>query len=549
MKKTSMAVAVAAASAAGFANAQFAESDTPMYVNPDKTGQYLIYPFYTADNGNETYITVTNTTDQAKAVKVRILEAENSWEVRDFNVYLSPHDHFSFAISLDESGAGKLATADNSCTVPQLQEAPYNGEIAFTNALFDEEENGELERTINGHVEIIEMGQFGRLTGAGWVETKNDEIPALWLHGENADGEWEPADCDAVEALWTRGRNGAPSGDWYAQVSNDPDNQNKNGWEGEGSMWRGGGLYGTGEVVNPDGGWAIGYDAIAVENFVVAGTVGDESEDIGSGAHLHYYPGDTDPGLGTLRDGINASATTFANFGELGTGQLTLTSGIPALTMATMFQAEKIQNDYVLEPFFDGSTDWVVTFPTKHFHVNRTAVLAPFTNVWDGNESCDTYDIQTWDREEQTYTPPGITDKPPFSPYTEEVDDPDPIAICYETNLLTFGTQDPETGEGTFDSVFWDLTPSASSSRIHTPIGTAYNNGWAELTWNDADHFITVVAGDGPTEPGGQLDGLPAVGFAAIQFENGELDGGLLANYAAAHEHKFQKNFSAINGD
>ena len=93
MKKNLMTLAVAGAVAAS-AQAQ-------MYVNPDNTGEVLIYPFYSADNGNQTYIHVVNTTNLYKAAKVRILEAENSQEVRDFNLYLSPKDHFSFAISLE----------------------------------------------------------------------------------------------------------------------------------------------------------------------------------------------------------------------------------------------------------------------------------------------------------------------------------------------------------------------------------------------------------------------------------------------------------------
>jgi hypothetical protein len=523
MKKSALAVAVAATVTS--------QAYAQMYVNPDKTGQYLIYPFYTADTGNETYISVVNTTAQAKAVKVRIVEAENSWEVRDFNVYMSPYDHFSFSISLDESGAGRLDTADNSCTVPSLA----NG-VAFTNALFADEENGTLERTINGHVEIIEMGQFGRLTEAGWVETEDDTIPALWLHAEQADGSWAPNDCEAVVDLWTAGTNGAASGDWYAEG---PPGQNRNGWSGQGTVWRGGGLYGTGMVVNPDQGWGMGYDAVAVENFVVAGTAGNTANNVGGGAHLHFYPGDTDPGLGTSRDGISDDATIFASYNGTAPGTYTITTPAPALTMATLFQAEKIQNEFVLEPFFDGSTDWVVSFPTKHHHVNTgTDPIVPFTNIWDGNESCDTYSIQTWDREEKTFEPEGGQITPPFSPYTAPEVEEQVVELCYETNILTFGTQDADTGEGEFDSVFWGLEPSASSSRVHTPIGTAYTSGWAELTWTDTDHAIPLANGDA-------LLGLPAVGFAAVQFENGTINNGAtLANYAGTHEHKMQKTLS-----
>ena len=43
----------------------------------------------------------------------------NSQEVLDFNLYLSPSDHFSFTI-FQQGDGGAIVTADNSCTVPEL---------------------------------------------------------------------------------------------------------------------------------------------------------------------------------------------------------------------------------------------------------------------------------------------------------------------------------------------------------------------------------------------------------------------------------------------
>jgi len=524
MKKRALTVAVAAT----VASSAYAQ----MYVNPDKTGQYLIYPFYTADNGNQTLISVVNTTNQAKAVKVRILEAENSWEVRDFNLYLSPEDHFSFAITLDESGAARLDTADSSCTVPNQLGA--TGTV-FTNDLFDAEENGTLERTINGHVEIIEMGQFGRWVDGAWTETEDADIPALWLHDEDG----VPADCEAVEDLWTRGTGATASGDWYAEG---PPDTGRNGWSGQGTVWRGGGLYGTAMVVNPDKGTAVGYDAIAVENFVVAGTAGNTAANLGGGAHLHYYPGDTDPGLASPATGISLTGQTYADVDGLGLGTFTYTTGAPALTMATLFQADAISNEYVLDSTLNGATDWIVTFPTKHFHVNvetDALVVDPFTHHWDGDESCDEYTIQTWDREEQTFIPQGEV-RPPFSPFTA-ADPDDPVSICYETNVLTFATQAAGADwEGA--SAFYGTELSVSSDRIRTEIGTQYENGWAQLTWTDDEHEIEFDWDGTNGVNTVWLQGLPAVGFAAVQFENGTLSGGsVLANYQGAHEHKVHR--------
>src|SRR5690554_3098703 len=113
-KKLSQAIAVATlVGAASAANAA-------MYVNNDGLGDVLLFPLYTVENGNDTYIHLTNTTEQIKAVKVRLLEHKNSQEVLDFNLYLSPQDKWSAAITLDANGDPIIRTFDSSCTVGQV---------------------------------------------------------------------------------------------------------------------------------------------------------------------------------------------------------------------------------------------------------------------------------------------------------------------------------------------------------------------------------------------------------------------------------------------
>ena len=70
MKKNLISLAVAA-SVVGTAQAG-------MYVNPEGTGQVIMFPFYNADNGNATNMPIVNTTDDVKAVKVRFLDHKTS---------------------------------------------------------------------------------------------------------------------------------------------------------------------------------------------------------------------------------------------------------------------------------------------------------------------------------------------------------------------------------------------------------------------------------------------------------------------------------------
>ena len=99
MKIKLISAAVGSASAIVVSSAQ-----AGMYNNDLGTGETLLFPFYSAENGNNTLVNVANASNDHKAVKVRIIEAQNSQEVLDYNLYLSPEDRFSFAITATEEG-------------------------------------------------------------------------------------------------------------------------------------------------------------------------------------------------------------------------------------------------------------------------------------------------------------------------------------------------------------------------------------------------------------------------------------------------------------
>jgi hypothetical protein len=123
MKKSSLTTAVVAGivGAAGLVSVSNAVN-----INPDGLGQALIYPYYTVNKGNNTLISVVNTTNQTKAVKVRFLEGRDSLEVLDFNLYMSPFDVWTAAVVSDgpegtspaAAPAARMFTSDTSCTVP-----------------------------------------------------------------------------------------------------------------------------------------------------------------------------------------------------------------------------------------------------------------------------------------------------------------------------------------------------------------------------------------------------------------------------------------------
>ena len=160
-KQKSLYAALAGLGALGVAGAAQAVS-----VNPDGLGQALIYPYYTVRDAASPWrrinslLSVVNSTASAKAVKVRFLEGRNSREVLDFNLYLSAKDVWTAAI-IPTAGRCRhlhqrqvLHDADG---VVQRRVADPFVNFAYSGSN-DDKAGTSLDRTREGYVEIIEMG-------------------------------------------------------------------------------------------------------------------------------------------------------------------------------------------------------------------------------------------------------------------------------------------------------------------------------------------------------------------------------------------------------
>lgn len=138
-----------------------------VYVNPDGLGQALVYPYYTAQpsNGNpfNTYISIANNGDDAKAIRVRFREGRASREVLAFNLFLKPHDMWTGAVVPLDDTAG-LLSADSSCTDPPFEVSSAPGPLpllrfrrdSYAGANADGSGDG-YDRLREGFVEAIEM--------------------------------------------------------------------------------------------------------------------------------------------------------------------------------------------------------------------------------------------------------------------------------------------------------------------------------------------------------------------------------------------------------
>jgi hypothetical protein len=202
-KNLTAAVLAGLAGAAGIAGTAQAVN-----LNPDGLGQVLIYPYYTSNDDNVTLLSVVNTTDSAKAVKVRFKEGYNSREVLDFNLYMSAYDVWAAAIAegahvSGTSGTPTLYIRDTSCTVPYLHEQDANGDGVGEQVFLPFDYTGSNEdggptniaRASEGYFEMIEMGT---------VEQDSDTEEAATHLASTG----EPKDCQELVDNWTRSSGG-----------------------------------------------------------------------------------------------------------------------------------------------------------------------------------------------------------------------------------------------------------------------------------------------------------------------------------------------------
>jgi hypothetical protein len=85
------------------------DANESMVLSKDDRGDALIYPAFRSGAGWETTITVRNTKSVAIIAKAVLYDAQDSHELKDFNLYLSPYDVARFKIK-----DGNITTRDGS---------------------------------------------------------------------------------------------------------------------------------------------------------------------------------------------------------------------------------------------------------------------------------------------------------------------------------------------------------------------------------------------------------------------------------------------------
>ncbi len=474
----------------------------------DGRGEVLLYPYYTTQAGNDTLISLVNTTAQGKVVKIRVLESLNSREVIDFNLYLSANDAWSAVITADAAtGGAKLKTFDKSCTAPQLT-ATADGarEVSFRNFAYvaPTADNGPagLARTKEGYIEVIEMGTVNN----NFVLT-----PGTVTFGKaitHVAG--VPGDCAAVSTAWAAG--GA-----FNVATGTTDNT--------------GGLIGSASIINVGAGTDYSFDPVAIEAFNrTAGNTG-----------THTAPGSLLPSLASV-DTDGAGAAASAIFYPAAVGSVVTVADwnavanpvTPADAVSAVLMRQSVLNEFTVNPAIGGGTDMVVTFPTKKFYVQPattfTAALVnrPFrTNFLatggTATGACEPVGLSIVGREEEV--PVAQID---FSPMPASGAN----TLCWEANVVTLTNS--------------NVLGSANVLNVNSP----YLDGWMSMSFTTTaviagapaghtGHQMVANGASGPLPVANDVyNGLPVIGFGVQKYVNGNV-GGVLSNYGGAFIHKY----------
>jgi len=296
-------------------------------VSANGSGEVLIIPYYTVNNGLNTLVTVTNTTAETKAVKVTFREGLNGHPVLAYNVYMSAFDMWSMAVvpsESDEPGQVGQITArqlsgDNSCA-PFLDKS---GTDFTTEHITDGPDD--LARLREGYIEVIDMAQ-------------SNGPPIGWADSGSVG---RPANCEQIEQSWNE-----QSGIW-----------------GRGDTLRyfvpaSGGLKAEVNLVDVANGLNFSYPAVALD--------GVFAED----AFFHSHPMD-----GSLSLDVAANQWVRQSGGQMPQTRV-FDSGIDAVSAALM--ADQLLGKYALDEFILGQTEVVYTQPTRRFYRNEEAMLPPF---------------------------------------------------------------------------------------------------------------------------------------------------------------------------
>jgi hypothetical protein len=560
-----------AASAAVIAGSATAAYDGSLMTPSDATGlqfseggvgHQLLVPYYTVQDGNMTVIHLVNTdTSNGKAVKVRFRGASNSDDVLDFQVFLSPQDVWTAAVTAGSDGRAQIVTADNTCTVPRLN--PGVAQPFETTRL--NPNSDKAEQTREGYVEIFNIADIPNTKSnvfavaanpaAGATATANSQLYTLTKHKNGV------APCSAGGADWTA----------LEQIAITDFTGKEADAAKVGFNTPTGGLYGDWYIINVPktttfSGGATALRATTGATGAARGNFVHFPQDDGPVTAVENFSADPLFRTGSL----DANGNTFTgpaleagnyDLPDFSTPYLTsasydssvlLDAANPleqAAKLTAALAVKSVSNQYATDDSISAKTDWVFSLPTRRYSVAANyAILAdatntkgyaheayrlfsdltpfitsPVTNTWfypttrttasnttvDANGNiCVTVKGQTfYDREESTQV---VTNGSVFSPAKPGAGAK--FSLCGEVSVLAFK-----------DAGVSVLGASANIARQTAASSVIYTNGWGVLDTSNG------------------TAGLPILGASFIKLTNPTAAAGFSGTYGITWPHRYTK--------
>ena len=506
-----------------------ATSAQAVHISPNGTGQVLIFPYYTVRNGFATLVSVTNTQNNTKMLKVRFREGMNGREVSNFNLFLAPEDTWTGAVVETADGA-RIITNDNSCVTPsdmftdvrKIFTGQFLNEFVsyrYTGTLQDAPAFSSLDRTREGYFEILEMGVIDAALSATAAQIVGFVKPAA----ADRVGTTNCAAMDKFEGL------ALPSSpirfpNTGAELLAPPR----------------GGLKGRASLINAATGANYSFGPTALDSW--------------SSQVAYSIPGDSRSAI--LSDAFPATSVVTTTAGVV---IARWASGRDAVSAALM--RESVMNEFVIDAGTVSQTDWIVTLPTKPFYTDPiydntgASVRAPFSGAFSsaGTSGCDPYGVSVSNRDgtQRAFLFPSARPPAPLGSGTQE--------LCRVANVIPFQTTTPAgafnvsslvgsptlSPGGYYGLYLYTASSSSTASALTSPAfsGTTQGpNGRASFLFtNPAQQQLTPLSAILISPSGAQTSivgkhiGLPMVGLMLHNYKNANV----VSRYGGVVEHAY----------
>ena len=454
----------------------FSSLSYAVYVNSEGRGEALIIPYYSVNNSLNTVVSLVNTRDTAKAVKINIREGLNGHAVLSYNVYLDGNDTWTFVMGginstvagVEGQPSGAMASSDNSCApltnkgMSEFSPAPpVYGPI-------------QVQRVREGFIEIIEMG-----------ELQGDAADA-------ADSVNGVPDCQFFESAWQTG------GIWHEDSGGDINHD---------LAPASGGLMAEADMLDVSSGVNYSIPTVALVGFFADGEM------------AHVSPTDSDLSL-------DAAAPKASILTEEGVHQLELERGIDAVSAILM--TNKMFASYSIDAGVQGVSEIIFTQPTRRFYIYSQPLRADSPYPQQPRiEQCDTLqyegvevDIIVRDREAKREVYLGtIPGDPP----------PPPAALCGSVFVISMKRTDSDREE--------PLITQSNNFGILEQVRGGTENGYISLEFMDTRPLSGLDIHTGENK---SIMGLPVIGLSLTRFKNYYAQPGILAQYGMSHPLKAQ---------